>query len=47
MCGVGGLFGGYVGARLQPHVPEGALRLLLGILAIALAATYAVQAINA
>ena len=44
MCGVGGLVGGYVGARLQPHVPERALRLLLGLLAIALAATYAAQA---
>ena len=45
MCGVGGLFGGYVGARLQPHVPERALRLLLGVLAIALAVTYAAQAL--
>lgn len=35
-CGFGGLFGGYLGARLQPHLPETALRLLLGTLAAAL-----------
>ncbi|MFH8620113.1 sulfite exporter TauE/SafE family protein [Streptomyces sp. NPDC017979] len=42
-CGLGGLIGGYLGARLQPHLPETALRLLLGILATALGALYAVQ----
>lgn len=41
MCGLGGLIGGYTGARLQPYVPERALRLLLGVLAIALAGMYA------
>lgn len=46
MCGLGGLVGGYVGARLQPHVPERALRLLLGLLAIALAAVYAAQSVT-
>ncbi|MFI8320340.1 TSUP family transporter [Streptomyces sp. NPDC085529] len=31
-CGLGGLIGGYLGARLQPRLPEEALRLLLGAL---------------
>ncbi|WP_329375826.1 sulfite exporter TauE/SafE family protein [Streptomyces sp. NBC_01351] len=44
-CGLGGLIGGYLGARLQPHLPETALRLLLGALAGALGAVYAVQAL--
>jgi uncharacterized protein len=46
LAGVGGLCGGYVGARLQPVVPERALRILLGVLAIAVAAVYLVQAIG-
>lgn len=41
--GVGGLLGGYLGARLQPHLPETFLRLLLGTLAAALGALYAVN----
>ncbi|MFJ4840199.1 sulfite exporter TauE/SafE family protein [Streptomyces sp. NPDC088746] len=41
--GAGGLIGGYLGARLQPRLPETALRLLLGALAAALGALYAVQ----
>lgn len=44
-CGLGGLIGGYLGARLQPHLPENGLRLLLGALAIALAAVYLAQVI--
>lgn len=44
-CGAGGLIGGYLGARLQPHVPETALRLLLGSLAAAIGGLYAVQAL--
>ncbi|MCT4352997.1 sulfite exporter TauE/SafE family protein [Streptomyces sp. Je 1-79] len=44
-CGAGGLVGGYLGARLQPRLPETALRLLLGTLAAALGAMYAVQAL--
>ena len=32
-CGLGGLLGGYAGARLQPRLPERSLRLLLGALA--------------
>lgn len=43
-CGLGGLVGGYVGARLQPHLPERRLRDLLGVVAIALALTYLAQA---
>jgi uncharacterized membrane protein YfcA len=45
LCGVGGLAGGYLGARLQPHLPERLLRLLLGALAVALAGSYLVQAV--
>lgn len=42
-CGVGGLIGGYAGARLQPRLPERGLRILLGVIAVALAVTYLVQ----
>ncbi|MFG2994547.1 TSUP family transporter [Streptomyces sp. NPDC048257] len=45
-CGLGGLGGGYLGARLQPRLPETFLRLLLGTLAAALGALYAVQALT-
>ncbi|WP_371524807.1 sulfite exporter TauE/SafE family protein [Streptomyces sp. NBC_01283] len=45
-CGAGGLIGGYLGARFQPHLPENALRLLLSALAATLGALYAVQALN-
>jgi uncharacterized membrane protein YfcA len=45
-CGLGGLAGGYLGARLQPRLPETALRLLLGGLATALAILYLLQAGN-
>ncbi|MEU7011155.1 TSUP family transporter [Streptomyces sp. NPDC046332] len=44
-CGLGGLVGGYLGARLQPHLPDRALRLLLGTLATAIGALYATQAL--
>jgi uncharacterized membrane protein YfcA len=37
VAGSGGLVGGYLGARLQPHLPERALRASLGTLAIATA----------
>lgn len=36
LLGVGGLAGGYVGARLQPHLPELSVRALLGVLVTAL-----------
>jgi uncharacterized membrane protein YfcA len=45
LCGLGGLIGGYVGARLQPRVPETALRVLLGVLATVLALLYIQQAV--
>ena len=43
LCGAGGLVGGYLGARLQPYLPENALRLLLGTLAAALGVLYLIQ----
>ena len=46
LAGVGGLCGGYVGARLQPVVPERALRTLLGALAVGVAALYLGQALG-
>ncbi|MEU1883668.1 sulfite exporter TauE/SafE family protein [Streptosporangium sp. NPDC020072] len=45
LCGLGGLVGGYLGAHLQPRLPETGLRLLLGALAVALACLYTVQAL--
>ncbi|MCX5261697.1 sulfite exporter TauE/SafE family protein [Streptomyces canus] len=45
-CGTGGLIGGYLGARLQPRLPEQALRLLLGALAAGLGALYTAQTLN-
>jgi uncharacterized protein len=47
LCGLGGLIGGNVGVRLQPRLPETALRVLLGVLATALALLYIQQAITA
>jgi uncharacterized membrane protein YfcA len=46
LCGLGGLIGGYLGARLQPRLPETGLRLLLGLLATGLALLYLGQAIG-
>jgi uncharacterized membrane protein YfcA len=43
--GIGGLIGGYTGAHLQPRLPELLLRRLLGVLAVALATAYVVQAL--
>ncbi|MEV5184679.1 sulfite exporter TauE/SafE family protein [Streptomyces werraensis] len=45
-CGLGGLIGGYLGARLQPRLPETGLRLLLGSLATGVGVLYAVQALG-
>ncbi|MDT7654886.1 MAG: uncharacterized protein QOI36_6292 [Pseudonocardiales bacterium] len=42
-CGLGGLVGGCLGAHMQPGLPETALRLLLGGLAVVLGGLYAVQ----
>lgn len=41
--GLGGLVGGWIGASLQPRMPERLLRVILGVLALGLAALYAVQ----
>ena len=43
-CGLGGLVGGYLGARLQPFMPETALRMLLGCLAVGIGSLYLIQA---
>ncbi|MGK5697356.1 sulfite exporter TauE/SafE family protein [Streptomyces sp. URMC 128] len=45
-CGTGGLVGGYLGARLQPRLPDRALRLLLGTLATAVGILYAAQTLD-
>ncbi|WP_329036831.1 sulfite exporter TauE/SafE family protein [Streptomyces sp. NBC_00178] len=45
-CGLGGLCGGYLGARLAPRLPETGLRLLLGLLALGIGLLYAVQAVS-
>jgi hypothetical protein len=39
-CGLGGLIGGILGARWQHRLPETALKLLLGVLATAVAFVY-------
>jgi uncharacterized membrane protein YfcA len=44
--GVGGLAGGWLGASLQPRLPERALRALLGLMALALALVYLVQVLG-
>ncbi|HYO38317.1 MAG TPA: sulfite exporter TauE/SafE family protein [Nocardioidaceae bacterium] len=43
--GLGGLAGGWLGASLQPRIPERALRRLLGVLALSLACVYVIQSI--
>ncbi|MFD5557314.1 TSUP family transporter [Streptomyces sp. NPDC127068] len=45
-CGLGGLAGGYLGARLRTRLPERALRALLGVLVTAVGALYAVQSVR-
>jgi uncharacterized membrane protein YfcA len=39
--GVGGLLGGYAGARLQPHLPTGVIQRVLALLVIAVGLRYA------
>src|SRR3954470_21841788 len=46
LCGLGGLGGGYVGAWLQPRLPERALRLLLGTLAALVSLLYVVESLG-
>jgi uncharacterized protein len=43
--GLGGLAGGWVGASLQPWLPEAALRRLLGLVALGLAVLYVIQVV--
>ncbi|WP_148615628.1 sulfite exporter TauE/SafE family protein [Nocardioides rubriscoriae] len=45
-AGLGGLAGGWLGASLQPRLPDRALRTTLGVLALALAGLYVVQAVT-
>lgn len=45
-AGIGGMAGGWLGASLQPRIPERALRTLLGALALALATVYLAQAVT-
>jgi hypothetical protein len=45
--GLGGLVGGYLGARLQPSLPERGLTVLLGCLAVGIAALYVTQTVAA
>ncbi|MGO8852572.1 hypothetical protein [Mycobacterium sp.] len=45
ISGLGGLCGSYLGAHLQPVLPEKALRPGLGVLAVATAALYVTQAL--
>lgn len=42
-AGIGGLGGGWVGASVQPRIPEAGLRRLLGVLALLLATWYLCQ----
>jgi hypothetical protein len=42
---MGGLSCGYLGAHLEPHLPDKALRLLLASLAIGVGALHALQAL--
>jgi uncharacterized membrane protein YfcA len=39
--GIGGLVGGYTGARLQPRLPETLIRRVLGLLVTAIGIRYA------
>jgi uncharacterized membrane protein YfcA len=46
ISGLGGLCGGYLGAHLQPFLPEKALRIGLGLSAIVTAVLYAIQVLS-
>jgi uncharacterized membrane protein YfcA len=46
LCGAGGLSSGYLGAWLQPRLPDRALRLLLAGGAIILTCLYLVQGLG-
>ena len=42
--GAGGIFGSYLGARIQPRLPEDVIRRILGGIVTAIGAHYAWQA---
>ena len=44
--GMGGLVGGYLGARAQPHLPDMLIRRVLGVLVMAIGARYAYLAVR-
>ena len=44
--GIGGIAGGYTGARMQSRLPDTLIRRILGILAIAIAAQYLWSGLN-
>ena len=46
VLGIGGLVGGYWGARLSPRVPELLLRRALGVLAMLVGLAYAVMSLG-
>lgn len=45
-CGIGGLFGGYIGAALQPHLPTRLLTRGLGAMAVLLSVSYIVATVT-
>ncbi|PRI12853.1 sulfite exporter TauE/SafE family protein [Mycobacterium shigaense] len=45
-AGLGGVLGGYLGAALQPQLPERILRTTLGLMAIGIATTYLTQVLT-
>ncbi|OLT42509.1 hypothetical protein BJF85_22575 [Saccharomonospora sp. CUA-673] len=45
-CGLGGLLGGYLGARWSRRLPERALTVLLGVAACGLAVLYGIQGLR-
>jgi uncharacterized protein len=44
--GVGGLAGGYTGARIQSRLPDALIRRLVGVLVIAIGARYLVPGLS-
>jgi uncharacterized protein len=46
VMGVGGLVGGNLGARLQPRIPEPAIRRGLGVVVVAIAARYLIEGLG-
>ena len=44
--GVGGLAGGYTGARIQSRLPDTLIRRLMGVLVVAIGARYLVPGLS-